>query len=232
MDHSEAGRLMASEKYLLDELSPHELEAFEEHLFGCNTCAMDVRAGSLFLEHSKVELAKPAAAAGRAPAEDVTASGWFTWLRPAFAVPAMAVLLLIVGYQNLVTYPALKSALAENKTPRILSVVPFVSDVTRGSTQPPIEVHAGESFPLSLEVPITTTFQSYVLELHNPAGRVEWSLPVSAEQSKNTLTIHMPGVNQAGRYEIVVMGLNAQGEKGTEVAQYPVDLKFARAANP
>jgi len=28
MDHSEASRLMASEKYLLDELSPTEIEAF------------------------------------------------------------------------------------------------------------------------------------------------------------------------------------------------------------
>ena len=42
MDHSEAMRLMASEKYLLDELSPTELEEFEEHLFGCHDCATPV----------------------------------------------------------------------------------------------------------------------------------------------------------------------------------------------
>src|ERR1022692_1444688 len=55
MDHSEASRLMASEKYLLDELPPSEMEAFEEHLFGCHECAMDVRAGSVFLEHRSEE---------------------------------------------------------------------------------------------------------------------------------------------------------------------------------
>jgi hypothetical protein len=230
MDHSEANRLMGSEKYLLDELSPSEMEAFEEHLFGCHECAMDVRAGSVFLEHGKVELANSAPKAGRIPAE-VRPSPGFSWWRPAFAVPAMAILLLVVGYQNLVMYPAMKGALAENKAPRILPAASLVSSATRGSAPSVIEVHTGEPFLLPLDIQPQNAFQSYVVELQNPAGRVEWSLPVSSELVKNTLTIGAPGVNKVGRYQVIVMGRNAQGEN-SEVGRYPFDLQFARAANP
>lgn len=232
MDHSEASRLMASEKYLLDELPPDALEAFEEHLFGCPECALDVRAGSLFLEQSKLALVSPAAAASRVPAEAREPSGWFAWWRPAFAIPAMAVLLFVIGYQNFVTYPALKGALAENKVPSILPAASLVSAVTRGSNSSAIAVHPGESFLLPLDIPSQNAFQSYVVELHNPAGGVEWSLPVSAEAIKNTLPIRAPGVDKAGRYELIVFGLSAQGEKVSEVGRYPFELQFAMAANP
>jgi hypothetical protein len=231
MDHSEAARLMASEKYLLDELSSAEAEAFEEHLFECRECALDVRAGSAFLEHSKVQLANPSAAPVTVPAGGRESSGWFSWLRPAFAVPAMAILLLVVGYQNLVTYPALKGAVAENKAPRILPAASLVSSVTRGAVPSVIAVPSGEPFLLPLDVQSQNSFQSFVVELQNPAGGVEWSLPVSAESVKNTLTIRAPGVEKAGRYTVVVRGRNAQGEN-SEVGRYAFDLQFATAANP
>jgi len=44
MDHSEAVREMAAERYLLDELEPEAREAFEEHVFDCPECALDLRA--------------------------------------------------------------------------------------------------------------------------------------------------------------------------------------------
>ena len=237
MDHSEATRLMASEKYLLEELSPAEAEAFEEHLFGCHECAMDVRAGSVFVAGSKIELAGPAAA-GRASTEDRKSSGWFAWWRPAFAIPAMAALLLVIGYQNLVTYPALKGALAETRAPRILPAAALVSSVRRGVATPSvIAVHSGEPFLLPLDIPpqpdipSQNVFRSYVIELQNPARGVEWSLPVSSELAKNTLTIGAPGVDKPGRYEVVVIGHTAQGTN-SEVGRYPFDLQFAQAANP
>jgi hypothetical protein len=230
MDHSEASRLMASEKYLLDELSPTEMEAFEEHLFGCHECALDVRAGSIFLEHGKVELATPASKAGHIGTEVQTSRG-FAWWRPTLAIPAMAILMIVVGYQNLVTYPALKNAVAQNSSPRILPAASLVSSARRGSTPAVIEVHAGEPFLLPVDIQAQNSFQTYVVELHNSAGGVQWSLPVSSELVKNTLTIQAPGMDKAGRYEVVVTGRNAQGQD-SEVGRYPFDLQFARAANP
>ncbi|MGA2019633.1 MAG: zf-HC2 domain-containing protein [Candidatus Sulfotelmatobacter sp.] len=230
MDHSEASRLMASEKYLLDELSPTEMEAFEEHLFGCHECALDVRAGSVFLEHGKVELANPTPEGGRVTAE-VRPSRGFSWWRPAFAIPALAILLIVVGYQNLVTFPAMKGALAENKAPRILPAASLVSSAVRGTTPSVIEVRRGEQFLLPVDIQPQSAFQSYVVELQNSAGGVQWSLPVSSESAKNTLTIQAPGMNTAGHYDVVVLGRNAQGQN-SEVGRYPFDLQFTRAANP
>ncbi|MGB8581290.1 MAG: zf-HC2 domain-containing protein [Candidatus Sulfotelmatobacter sp.] len=230
MDHSEASRLMASEKYLLDELSPTEIEEFEEHLFGCHDCAMDVRAGSVFLEQGKAELASSPANARHVPAE-VRPSRGFSWWRAAFAVPAMAILLLVVGYQNLVTYPALKGALAENRAPRILPAAALVSSATRGTEPTTIEVRAGQPFLLPLDIQPQNSYESYVIELQNPAGVVQWSLPVSSQLVKNTLTIGAPGVDKAGRYEVIVLGRNANGET-SEIGRYPFDLQFAGVANP
>jgi hypothetical protein len=230
MNHSEASRLMASEKYLLDELSPAEMEEFEEHLFACHDCAMDVRAGSVFLEQGKVTLAGSPANSGRIPAE-VLPSRAFSWWRAAFAIPVMATLLIVVGYQNLVTYPALKGALAENRAPRILPAASLVSAATRGSTPSVIRVNAGEPFLLPVDIAAQTPYQSYVINLQNPARGVQWSLPVSSELVKNTLTIAAPGVNNAGHYEVVVLGRSPNGET-SEVGRYPFDLQFAGAANP
>src|ERR1700680_2060316 len=102
MDHSESIRLMAAEKYLLGELSPDLREQFEEHFFDCQECALDVRAGAALVEHSKVVLSEPVAESPvrvRVPSNP----GWFAWLRPALVVPALAVLLALIMYQNLVT---------------------------------------------------------------------------------------------------------------------------------
>src|SRR5215470_8921875 len=109
MDHSEAVRLKATERYLLNELDPEQLDQFEEHLFDCPDCALDVRAGAMLVEQSKNVLSETAESATLA-ARRASSSNWLTWLRPAFALPALILLLMIVGYQNFVSIPAIKEA--------------------------------------------------------------------------------------------------------------------------
>jgi hypothetical protein len=231
MDHSEAASLMATEKYLLDELSPDLREQFEEHLFDCHECALDVRAASVFLEQGKAVLANPVVPP--VPVRTEVRPGWFAWLRPAFAVPAFAALLLVIGYQNFVTYPALKNAVARNKAPRILTAAPLLSSATRGSNAPAITIRPGEPFLLPLDIPSQNGdgASSYRIDLQNPAGGVEWSLAASAEAARNSLPLWAPGVSRAGQYEVVVAALNPKGEKVSEV-RYAFDLQFAKGVNP
>ena len=66
MNHSEAVDRMIAERYLLDELDADERDAFEEHLFDCPECALEVRAGTAFVSEAKTQL--PAIAAGPAAA--------------------------------------------------------------------------------------------------------------------------------------------------------------------
>ncbi len=118
MDHQEAIRLTATERYLMDELSPELRDQFEEHFFDCAECATDVKTASLFIETSKDVLAEPrleAVPAFRPPVP--TPKGWFDWFRPALAVPTFAVLLAVIGYQTFVTVPRLKVAV---NSPEIL----------------------------------------------------------------------------------------------------------------
>lgn len=49
MGHDEAIQMLAAERYLLDELDHKLREEFEEHLFDCRECALDLRAGVIFL---------------------------------------------------------------------------------------------------------------------------------------------------------------------------------------
>jgi len=60
MNHSEAVRLQAAEKYVLGELSPALREEYEEHLFDCVACALDVKAVAAFLDNARDVLRQPA----------------------------------------------------------------------------------------------------------------------------------------------------------------------------
>jgi len=85
MDHDEAVRQNATERYLLDELDPELRDQFEEHLFDCQDCALDLRAGAMFVEQTKVILAEPpAVSVARVPVTEAAKPGWLAWLRPAF----------------------------------------------------------------------------------------------------------------------------------------------------
>src|ERR1700752_3796937 len=83
MDHEEAVRQNATERYLLDELDPELRDQFEEHLFDCQDCALDLRAGAMFVEQTKLILGEPAAGSeDRLPVGATTKPGWFALLRP------------------------------------------------------------------------------------------------------------------------------------------------------
>ena len=85
MDHGEALQQKATERYLLDELDPEVKDQFEEHLFDCQECALDVRAAAMFVEQSKVVLAE--AAMRRRPCRTALSSRGrrlgLLWFRPA-----------------------------------------------------------------------------------------------------------------------------------------------------
>src|SRR5262249_1472143 len=108
MDHNDAVRLQASERYLLNELEADQVDQFEEHLFDCTECALDVRATAMFLEQTKNVLSRPMLVPAQSKTAPVATKGWLAWLRPSFALPVMALLLAVLGYQNLVTYPHLR----------------------------------------------------------------------------------------------------------------------------
>src|SRR5882724_1888801 len=134
MDHPEAIRLMAAEKYLLNELSPELRKSFEEHFFECPDCEFDVQAGYALIDGSKNVLSSSTVEVTKTVVPGKP-NQWLAWLRPAIAVPVMALVLVIVGYQNLVTVPTLKNEVATAQAPQILNSIYLTAGVSRGSNQ-------------------------------------------------------------------------------------------------
>ncbi len=225
MDHDQAVRMKATERYLLDELEPQSRDEFEEHLFDCQECALDLRAAAMFVEQSKVVLADapdplPVRHAAAAPAR----SNWFAWLRPAFAVPVFATLIAIIGYQNLVQVPHLQMAASQPLE------LPYASlnVSTRGTTTKDVTIKPGQGFNLYVSIPPDSTYSSYILELHNPAGRLQYSLKIPASSPDDTRSIYIPGAGlEQGTYTLAVSGVNAAGQI-LNLGTYPIDLKIQK----
>jgi anti-sigma factor RsiW len=208
MNHDVVVRQKMTEKYLLNELDPEQRDAFEEHIFDCQECAEDVRAGAIFVEQSKVILAEKAELVP-APTPAAEPRGWLAWLRPAFALPVMAMLLAVVGYQNLVTYPELQAAL---KQPRVLPMA-SVNLGTWGAGGPAITTAQGKGFLLFVRIPPDGVYDHYTADLINPAGKLEWSLTIPAVAGQDQWPVEVPGANrEAGTYTIAVHGVTAAGQ--------------------
>ncbi len=223
MDHTESIRLMAAEKYLLGELTPEQREQFEEHFFDCQECALDVRAGAALVEHSKVVLAEPVAVS---PARTPVAAkvGRWAWLRPAFVVPVLAVLLVVVGYQNLVTYPQLKQLAS---SPQILPWA-SINVSTRGTSTTEISTRPGEGFHLLVNIPPDSHFASYTFALSSPSGRLEWSRTTPAAASDEARSIYVPGASQEqGIYTLAVRG-NTTANGNSDLGRYSIDVQIQK----
>lgn len=215
MDHVVVVRQKMAERYLLNELEPEVRDEFEEHYFDCPVCAQDMCAGADFLEHSRIVLAEktapvPIRTNPPVPAKSAGAglftSSWLAWFRPTFAVPAMALLLVVIGYQNLVMFP--NSA----ARPHILPWASITAG-TWGVTGPSITVPEKSGFLLFVRIPQGGTYARYIADLYNPQGKLEWSLPLQATPGQDEWSIQIPAGNrEAGTYRLSVHGTTATGE--------------------
>lgn len=224
MDHPQAVRIKATERYLLDELDAATREEFEEHLFDCQECALDLRAGAMFVEQSKVALADVPAVPARQSAAAPATTGWFAWLRPAFAVPVFAALIAIIGYQNLVEVPHLQMAASQP------AELPYASIniSTRGTATTKVTAKPETGFNLFLSIPPDSTYSTYILELHNPAGSLQWALKIPASSPDDTRSIHIPGAGLGeGTYTLAVTGITTSGQN-TSLGNYPIEVKIQK----
>ena len=248
MDHQEAIGLSSTERYLLGQLSPLERDDFEEHYFSCHACATEVRLTSQFLEGARRELVRNQTERQLRPAARRFSLGdWLAVLwKPAFLGPVAALLLLFVGYQNVVVYPHLARTVAQLRQPALLTAVSLISAGARSGGRLQVNGTANQPVLLTVDIPGEERFGSYVCELVTASGTVVWEVPVSSGQARDTVSIIVPaGTLQAGAYALVVKGLMLKGpavpdsgpavssggggEHGIDLARYPFDLRFPSA---
>jgi len=214
MDHNQAIKSRACEKYLLGELAPGEREAYEEHYFACADCAAGLRAAAEVVGASRVIFRE-------SPAGTTAREGWFGWLKPVLAPALASLLAVVILYQNLVSIPHWKKAAA----PRVLEMHSLLAANSRGEGLV-FSVVPDEPFGLYVDVPADPAHSSYLLRLEDPSGRYSLLRSVSAEEAGRTQVVIVNPGKQAGRYAIVVSGLRAPGASPEELGRLPFTVEL------
>lgn len=234
MNHNDAVEQMVVERYLLNELAPDAREDFEEHMFGCQECALDTRVATVFIEEAKTQLGKTAPSRPEVKDAGMTANGRthrFSWWRPVFAAPVFAALLVLIGYQNLVTLPALRTSANE---PSVVPIAPMYG-ATRGGARKAITADRTHGIALPVDLPLDPgigSFVSYSFKLKDPAGKQAWSGSIQAPQPDPSgdvqFSVVIPGgMLESGTYSLSVSGTGADG-KLTPVERYVFDVSLTR----
>jgi hypothetical protein len=222
MDHDLAVKSQACEKYVLGELSPDLRDAYEEHYFSCAECATQLRMAAELVGASQQIFAQtpaPAVASDVRTAQE-PAGGWLRWLRPAIAIPVLATLLLVVGYQNLVLIPQLK----ESRAPRVLPMFSLISANTRGETVPAFTTQPNQPVGLYVDVPADAAYSSYGISVQDPSGKTIPLRSLSyAEAQKTQVLVINPGA--AGNYAVVVLG-QPKSDPGSSTGKELARMQF------
>lgn len=230
MDHSEAVEMMATERYLLGELSAEQREAFEAHYFECYECALDVRAESAMLAEMKVQLPQMEKSASKvaglpgASKPEPKQRDWFAWVRPAWAVPAFAALLMVLGYQNLATIPGLRSAA---DAPRVTPWSTLHVGTRAGAQMAVTADRKAGAVLLIDDVPNDANYASLAFELADPQGKLFWSETVKPPAGGDgAISVTIPGGGlQQGAYTLTIAGITPEGSR-TQVDRRVLNIRF------
>jgi hypothetical protein len=222
MDHEEAVRLQAAEKYLLGQLPKEQHAAYEEHYFDCAACAEEIKATAAFMEGARQvarEQALEVVEKNRLVAVSRASGGWFAWLKPAIAIPVMAVLLVFIGYQNAVTIPSLTQASPNVVVGEGARSYSLLSAGSRGDGASAVRIAVGarEDFRLDADMPGNSA-SGYICQIQNASGKVLASFTVSAEEAKRTVSrIIRGGSLQPGDYKLLIFrGQESPAQAGNQ----------------
>ena len=209
MDHSEATRLQAAEKYVLGELPQALREEYEEHFFDCPACALDIKAAAAFADTAR-EVLREQPQHDRFRLKDATPSrsGLFAWFRPAFAFPAFAALLLLVGYQSFVTIPHLQES-APRPMAQVSNSFSLLRANARGAEGVTVEIRPVEGISLTdIDIPLNPRFDGYVAQLVDASGKSLFQAKISDNQAKRSVQFAVPpgSIPRPGVYSVVVTG--------------------------
>ena len=216
MDHEQAVRMHAAERYLLEELSPEERDDFEHHYFTCTHCAAEVRSAFAFADNATAVFSQQQGAK-KSVADSPGAAGWRTWLRPAWALAA-ALLLCVTGYQSMVTIPALQRELAETTGAQTLTTV-VARSAARGD-DPVVAIGENERFVhLVLDINTVASVSLYACEVRDDSGALRFSVNARAPKNGESLNLLLPASGlQSGRYAVTVRPSELQST--TELSQF------------
>ena len=214
MDHREAQRLEAPERYFLGELPPEERDAFEAHYFDCAECASEVRSLATLLEGARERLAA-----------SPPRSRPFRWW-PLAAAAAVVLALGGAAYQAAVVVPRLQ---AQVDAYRSLRQVPsFFLSVSRAEPQTVSLSRQDREVVLALSRSSIQSFESYECELTDGDGKAVTRSQLPAPPDADELQVLLPTAGLSpGPYVLRLAGVEAGSVAAPiEVARYHFVVRF------
>jgi len=207
MNHEDAVKSMATERYTLDEMEHAERDAFEEHFFECSICADDVRDAEKFAAGVRTS-------EGRLPVPmPLPAPHRFHW-----AALAASLLLVGISYESFWMIPHMR---ASQGTPASLGEVIALESTSRGANEQVVKVvRADDAVALTFPIETDQPQAFYICEVRDAAGSTRASLSVPrAKASEPVLMVLRPHTLASGPYKLVIRG----GDR--EIAAYPFTVE-------
>ena len=164
MTHQESVKTLASERYLLEEMTELERHAFEDHFFDCADCAEDVRAGAYLREGARSGLVAANASSSVVAFPSRPASRRLPTFIPWAAAASLA---LVAGYQALL----LNTGSGPRLEPQALAPV-TLRPASRGAD--PIVVIDGDT-PVALAIDVNIGANNSANN-DRPAGELSYDL--------------------------------------------------------
>ncbi|HTF72158.1 MAG TPA: hypothetical protein VK638_56765 [Edaphobacter sp.] len=224
MNHDQAIREQAVERYLLGELAEDARARFEDHFFDCTICASELKTEALFVDTLRSD--RQLAGASKSDLR-IVPKRTAPWLRP-WLVPALAASLLVVAYQNILVLPAMRRAAAVSQAPAVMNNVVLANIDARGGDIPKVVAPALGSFLLSVDIPSKGDYASYICLLYNSSGEQLWQMPITVQQAENTVSLRVPTEKAAnGTNELRVLGVPVAGGSPAEVGRYRFNLQIS-----
>jgi anti-sigma factor RsiW len=221
MDHLEADKMKAVERYMLGDLSVSEVEDFERHFFDCPQCSEELRMLTIFQENARAVFGEqdltPIPPRVHAPE---SAASWWRGFSPLFWnrawAPAMAALVIGIfagylafalrdGAQGVEEYPLYAQARGEET----------VVSPSAGS----------KIYVVYFDKTWEGDYASLRAVVHDASGAEKLSVPIEPLAPGEGIHIKIPTRKLAsGKYVLVMMGSNAGKE--TELARLPYTLQI------
>ena len=197
MTHQQALTALASERYLLGEMSEIERYAFEEHYFECEACAEDVRVGAVMREGVREGLlgGAVAPAAGGAERTPISKSSWRDTVLPWAVAASLAV---VVGYQQFAPAP--------RDTMELQALAPITLRSASRGADPVVRVAGNGPVTFAIDVNVAGSGAELSYALRNAAGQQVGSgrLPAPASGTPLLLLVPASTLSSAGRYVLSV----------------------------
>jgi hypothetical protein len=211
IDHQDAVRSLMAERYLLGELDAGEREAYEEHLFCCDACFAQVKAGTEFVSHLRQMGPEEAAARPR----------WsqliFRAFRPSAAL-VFAVLFLCAAGVNV----RQAIVIQQMNAPEEVMVV-TVKQASRASEMP-ISVPRRGSFVLRAVFGSDQKLQSYRARVVSASGKEMAPVTITKPETGDVQLRLNADQFRDGDYTLIVQAIDQTTHSIRVIGQYPFQV--------